>query len=42
MAAEVVAMLQSWDHMQAYAFSPFAMIRRLLNKVRASQGLELP
>ena len=41
MAAGVDAMLQSWDHMQAYAFPPFAMIRLVLNKVRVSQGLQL-
>ena len=27
MVTEVVAMFQSWDHMQAYAFPPLAMIR---------------
>ena len=41
MAAGTDAMLQSWDSLQAYAFSPFAMISQVLAKVRASQGLEL-
>ena len=41
MAAGTDAMLQSWDSLQAYAFSPFAMISQVLAKVRASQSLEL-
>ena len=40
-AAEVDAMLQPWDHLQAYAFPPFGLIPRLLAKVRLSRGLEL-
>ena len=39
MAAGTDAMLQSWDHLQAYAFPPFAMVRQVLNKVRESEGL---
>ena len=39
--ASVDAMLQRWDHLQAYAFPPFGLIPRLLAKVRLSRGLEL-
>ena len=38
MAAGTDAMLQSWDHLEAYAFPPFAMIRLVLNKLRMSVG----
>ena len=31
MAAVTDAMLQDWDHLQAYAFPPVAMIRAVLN-----------
>ena len=41
MAVGTVAMLQSWDSLQAYAFPPFAMIGQVLAKVRASRSLEL-
>ena len=40
-ASEVDAMLQRWDHLQAYAFPPFGLIPRLLAKVRLSRSLEL-
>ena len=39
--AGVDAMLQPWDHLQAYAFPPFGLIPRLLAKVRQFRGLEL-
>ena len=35
------AFLQSWDGLQAYAFPPFAIIPRVLAKLRESQGTEL-
>ena len=38
MAAAMDAMLQAWDHMQAYAFPPVAMIRAVLNMIRSSVG----
>ena len=31
----------SWDHLEAYAFPPFAVIRSVLNKVMVSDGLSL-
>ena len=34
-------LLQSWDGLQAYAFPPFAIIPRVLAKLRESQGTEL-
>ena len=40
-AAGVDAMLQPWDHLQAYVFPPFGLIPCLLAKVRQSRGLEL-
>ena len=40
-AASTNAMLQPWDHLQAYAFPPFGLIPRLLAKVRPSLGLEM-
>ena len=39
--AEKDAMLQPWDHLQAYAFPPFGLIPRLLSKVRLSRDLEV-
>ena len=41
MAAGVDSLLQSWNHLQAYAFPPFNLLRQVLNKVRASEGLEV-
>ena len=41
MSAGTDAFLQKWDHLQAYAFPPFSIIRQVINKIRASQGLEL-
>ena len=41
MAAGVDSLLQSWDHLQAYAFPPFNLMRPVLNKIRQSQGLEV-
>ena len=35
------AFLQSWDGLQAYAFPPFAIIPRVLAKLRESWGTEL-
>ena len=35
------AFLQSWDGLQAYAFPPFAIIPRVLAKLRESRGTEL-
>ena len=35
------ALLQIWDDLQAYAFPPFSLIRRVLNKVRLSRRLQL-
>ena len=35
------ALLQSWDHQQLYAFPPFPLVRKVLNKLRASRGVEL-
>ena len=32
-AAAVDALIQSWDHLQAYAFPPFSFIQRVLSKV---------
>ena len=41
MAAATDAMLQGWDHLQAYAFPPVAVIRAVLNKTRSSVGAEI-
>ena len=38
MAAGTDAMLQNWDHFEAYAFPPVAMSRQVLNKIRNSVG----
>ena len=38
MSAGTDAMLQSWNHLSAYAFPPFAMIRQVINKLRESEG----
>ena len=35
------AFLQSWDGLQAYSFPPFAIIPRVLAKLRESRGTEL-
>ena len=40
-AAAVDALLQSRDNLQAYAFPPFSMIQRVLNKVWGSHNLEV-
>ena len=40
-ATEVDAFLQPWDNLQAYAFPPIAIIRRVLLKLRASHHCEL-
>ena len=40
-AAEVDALVQSWDNLQAYAFPPFSLLQRVLSKVRGSHNLEL-
>ena len=41
MSAGTDAFLQSWDGLQAYAFTPVAIIPRVLTKLRASTGTEL-
>ena len=38
MAACADAFLQVWDGLQAYACPPFALIRRVLNKLRTCRG----
>ena len=35
------SMVQSWDHLQAYAFPPFSLIRQVLNKIRFSRGTQV-
>ena len=40
-AAAVGALIQSWDHLQAYAFPPFSLIQNALSKVCGSHNLEL-
>ena len=40
-AAGVDAFLQPWDNLQAYAFPPIAIIRRVLLKLRASRHCDL-
>ena len=35
------ALTADWDHLSAHAFPPFALIRRILNKIRTSNGLTL-
>ena len=40
-AAGVVAFLQPWDNLQAYAFPPIAIIKRVLLKLRASHNCDL-
>ena len=40
-AAGVDAFLQPWDNIQAYAFPPIAIIRRVLLKLRASHHCDL-
>ena len=40
-AAGTDALLQSWNDLQAYAFPPIAIIRRVLLKLRSSKNCEL-
>ena len=40
-AAGTDALLQPWDNLQAYAFPPIAIIRRVLVKLRSSRKCEL-
>ena len=40
-AAGTDALLQPWDDLQAYAFPPIAIIRRVLVKLRSSRNCEL-
>ena len=40
-AARTDALLQSWDNLQAYAFPPIAIIRRVLVKLRSSKNCVL-
>ena len=40
-AAGTDALLQPWDDLQAYAFHPIAIIRRVLVKLRSSKNCEL-
>ena len=35
------ALLQCWDHLQAYAFPPFRLVRQVLNKFLESANCEL-
>ena len=39
MAVGTDAMLQSWDHLMAYAFPPFSLILQVLVKLWGSQGV---
>ena len=39
-AIGVDSMLHSWNHLQAYAFPPFALIRPVLNKIRQTVSAE--
>ena len=41
LAAGTDAFLQSWEGLQAYAFPPFCLVRKVLNKARLSPRLEL-
>ena len=41
MSAGTDSLLQSWDHMQAYAFPPFSLVRQVLKKVRLVSHLDL-
>ena len=38
MEAGTDAFLQSWDHLQAYAFPPFSLIRQVLSRLQSSWG----
>ena len=40
-AAGTDALLQPWDNLQAYAFPPIAILRRVLVKLRSSRNCEL-
>ena len=40
-AAGTDALLQPWDNLQAYAFPPIAIIRRVLVKLRSSRNCDL-
>ena len=40
-AAGVVAFLPPWDNLQAYAFPPIAIVKRVLLKLRASHNCDL-
>ena len=40
-AAAADALIQSWDHLQAYAFPSYGLIQRVLSKVQGSHNLEL-
>ena len=40
-AAGIDALLQPWDNLQAYAFPPIAIVRRVLLKLRASHNCQL-
>ena len=41
MAAGTDAFLHSWEHLQAYAFPPFSLLRQVLDKLRSSRGAVL-
>ena len=41
MALETDAFLQSWDHLEMYAFPPPAVVRRVLNKLMQSEGTRM-
>ena len=41
MSAGTDAFLQNWENLQAYAFPPFSLVRKVLNKARESPNLTL-
>ena len=41
LALGVDAMLQSWEDLEVYAFPPFAMIRKVLNKLRETRNCRM-
>ena len=40
-AIGVDALLQSWNHLDLYAFPPYAIIRRVVNKIRESENCRM-
>ena len=41
MAIATDAFLYNWDHQELYAFPPFSLVRKVLNKLKISQGTTL-